>query len=185
MDNTFHTFTRDIHTISTNSGWRSTPRSYEHYALLVISEMCEAVNADRKDKHANLKQFEDSNMYNLIDRHLGGDAYIEEYKKLFETYMKDTYEDEFADICIRLLDMSDIFSMNLSFKENVELTGETLTEKMFHIVKDFASEKSEESLVRCFNQVIALFGDIHTLITHIKYKIEYNRYNEATHHKKY
>lgn len=178
-------FKNEIHIISTESGWRKIKRSYEHYALLVISEICEAVNADRKNKHANIKLFEDSIIYNMNELHLNSNEYIEEYKKLFNTYMKDTYEDEFADICIRILDMCDIFSFDLNFIENIKVDGNSLTEKMFNIVKEFSSDKSEKSLNKCFNQIVYIFNDLPNLMYHIKYKIEYNKYNAKTHNKKY
>ncbi|MCX6222458.1 MAG: hypothetical protein NTZ69_15915 [Bacteroidia bacterium] len=60
--------------------------------MLVVSELSEALEADRKGKHA------DKNAYNNdIEHHPN---------KAFEIFIKDTVEDEIADAIIRLLDLS-------------------------------------------------------------------------------
>lgn len=55
--------------------------------LLIITEISEAVNADRRDRRANL------------------DAPMKtDFKDWFEAYVKDTVEDELADVVIRCCD---------------------------------------------------------------------------------
>lgn len=61
---------------------------------LVMSEMGEAINADRKGLHANVVRF-------VEDMELGNP-----FKDSFERHIKDSLEDELADIVIRLLDFS-------------------------------------------------------------------------------
>lgn len=63
------------------------------YLGLVMSEAGEAINADRKGKHADIKSFEEN--------HDGWPFDVN-----FEMYIKDSVEDEIADIVIRLLDFA-------------------------------------------------------------------------------
>lgn len=174
-----------IHDISVKSGWRNQQKSYEHYAALVLTEIAEAINADRNLKYAHIKEFEWILTYNIIELHLQGEDYIKEYMHNFKTYMKDTYEDELGDICIRLLDMADYFSLNVYYDDSVELKGNTLTEKMFYIIKDFIKVNSENSVNICLNKIFKLFNDYETLYKIISYKIEYNNYNAKLNNKKY
>lgn len=65
--------------------------------LLVVSEISEAIEADRKDRYAS--RIEPFN----------GDDYPndEDFIKAFEALKKDTHEDEIADVAIRLLDYAE------------------------------------------------------------------------------
>ena len=65
-----------------------------YYLGLVMSEAGEAINADRKGLHA------DTSLFTLnIENGLS-------FKDNFEQYIKDSVEDEIADIVIRLLDFA-------------------------------------------------------------------------------
>ena len=63
------------------------------YLGLVMSEAGEAINADRKGKHADTKRFEENPGKWAFDLN-------------FRIYIKDSVEDEIADIVIRLLDFA-------------------------------------------------------------------------------
>lgn len=78
--------------------------------MLLVSEAGEALEADRKGKQAKLTMFED-----ILDR---GIVSQEAYQKYFEEYIKDSVEDEIADIAIRLFDMCGYLGINL--EEHVE-----------------------------------------------------------------
>ena len=80
----------------------------EHYLMLIISEVGEMVNADRKNRYADkatychrmearkdLKYPPDTDIYR---------SYLPE--RLFKDYIKNSVEDEMADIAIRLLDLA-------------------------------------------------------------------------------
>lgn len=64
------------------------------YLGLVMSEAGEAINADRKGLHADTKAFEEDEANGL--------PFAENFKK----HVKDSVEDEIADIVIRLLDFA-------------------------------------------------------------------------------
>ena len=65
------------------------------YLGLVMSEAGEAINADRKGKHADTKRFEEVMAMRSISPRVA-----------FESNIKDSVEDEIADIVIRLLDFA-------------------------------------------------------------------------------
>ena len=70
--------------------------------MLVITEVAEAVEADRKNLHADREAFEKrSNVH-------------PDFRERFKAYVKNTVEDEFSDIAIRLLDMMGIFKVEIT-----------------------------------------------------------------------
>lgn len=58
--------------------------------MLIVSEISEAFEAYRKDKYADMDAFKN----HLI---------VDQFKTSFENWIKDTFEDELADIGIRFL----------------------------------------------------------------------------------
>ena len=65
------------------------------YLGLVMSEAGEAINADRKGMHADTNWFEEGMANGYLTPRV-----------LFESYIKNSVEDEIADIVIRLLDFA-------------------------------------------------------------------------------
>lgn len=82
-------------------GFHEDVRPDAYYLGLVMSEMGEAINADRKGLHA------DTYLFTLnIENGLS-------FEDNFEQYIKDTVEDEIADVVIRLLDFAGMKDYNL------------------------------------------------------------------------
>ena len=80
------------------------------YLGLVMSEAGEAINADRKGKHADTKRFEENPGKWAFDLN-------------FMIYIKDSVEDEIADIVIRLLDFAGHKWYGLRYERDYELTN--------------------------------------------------------------
>ena len=91
-----------------------------YYMGLVLSEVGEIINADRKGKHADLEAYETAIKT------------TEFHRQAFETYIKDTVEDEFADVVIRLLDFASASLVSL------EYIGEEERDKEFRKAYDYA-----------------------------------------------
>ena len=83
------------------------------YLGLVMSEAGEAINADRKGMHADTKGFEE------IEAAEKDFPFAENFK----AHIKDTVEDEIADIVIRLLDFAGHKWYGLRFEVDYELTN--------------------------------------------------------------
>ncbi len=91
--------------------------------MLIVSEVSEALEADRIDHYANLEGYFES-----INSDHGYDE-LYAFKKYFNHFIKDTFEDELADIVIRVMDLSAFRGVDLqehitlkmkfnSFREN-------------------------------------------------------------------
>ena len=68
---------------------------------LVMSEMGEAINADQKGRHADTKRFEEN-----LGKWL--------FEVSFKVYIKDSLEDELADVVIRLFDFAGLKGYKLN-----------------------------------------------------------------------
>jgi len=74
-------------------GFHDEELSIEHCLMLVITEVSEMVEADRKDRErASVEIFVDA-LRNV------------KFTQAFEDYIKDRVPDEMADVCIRLFDL--------------------------------------------------------------------------------
>lgn len=88
--------------IACKHGWYEQKRSNIHELMLVVSELGEAVNADRNGKYANRERFENV----LKEFHVP-------FSYAFNQCIKDTVEDELADAAIRILSLAGLNSADL------------------------------------------------------------------------
>ena len=79
--------------------------------MLIVSELSEALEADRRGKDAN-KLPEDTAKALLLRI---GDSYIdnEKWKSVFEGYLKDTIQDEIADALLRIMDLCGRYNIDI------------------------------------------------------------------------
>ena len=89
--------------IACEHGWHEQELSDEHCLMLVITELSEAVNADRKGKHADISKFKEWQGNSLP---LSEETRARRFKEDFEQYIKDSVEDELSDVIIRCLDFA-------------------------------------------------------------------------------
>lgn len=89
---------KEAYQCAVEHGWHDTDLSDEHCLCLVISELMEALEADRTRRHADQAQFK---FY--MDQK---ERSVDEFIYAFEHGIKDSVEDELADVCIRLFDFS-------------------------------------------------------------------------------
>lgn len=87
-------------------GFHDTQHFDSHWLALIMSEVGEALNADRKNLHANIEGFTRwrSTLHNpILHNQIDNDS---SYIADFEYFIKDSVEDELADIAIRILDFA-------------------------------------------------------------------------------
>lgn len=166
-------------------GFHDKELSNEHFLCLVISELMEAVEADRKGKRVNRRNFD----FAIEDI---GDS----FKSAFEIQIKDTVEDELADACIRLLDLAGLrnidiedFSDDSLYESSESCYGETFPESIYAISTIPARFHYESFDALLNNMLIAIFGLARhlgiDLMWHIEHKMTYNELRENMHGKKY
>lgn len=89
--------------------------------MLIVSELGEACEADRKNNHANMDRYEYALQW--ARENLTSPAAIEECKKkAFAENIKGSFEDEIADTILRLMDLCG--SMNIDIEKHIRLKAE-------------------------------------------------------------
>jgi len=86
---------KNIHSMNVEKGFWENPRNKGELLMLVVSELAEALEADRKNRYS---------LNNPKD--LAALANEKDFNDAFSKHVKDTFEDEIADAVIRLFDMS-------------------------------------------------------------------------------
>ena len=187
---TLNRYAKDCHQRSVAKGFWNEPRSVGHYLMLVASELCEAVEADRLGKWIKLTP---EQIYEL--RELEGAAYAQAFLRL----VKDAVEDELADAVIRLADLYGRLLEEKPRLQNKRLEDEyvprsedlaewPLTKAVYRakcILFDTAW--ADNSIIRRAVLLIETYASSLgiDLMTHIELKLKYNATRPALHGKKY
>ena len=161
-----------------------------YYLGLVMSEMGEAINADRKGLHANTKKFEDVVKNGQI------------YRLSFDVYIKDSVEDEIADVVIRLLDFAGLKGYILSIIQEESddanhflscIEKYTLPGFFFALIGVISDASSEHVLGNYICSVIGVLSDCFETMTgsdrdlwwFVEKKMAYNELRPMLNGKKY
>lgn len=161
--------------------------SNEHLLCLVISELMEAVEADRKGRLGKKCKSRFEMEYNRYP------ALVEEEKRFkcsFEKNVKDSLPDELSDAVIRLLDLAGLRNFNLNRFSPVDVVSreKTFTENIYAIVKEIIDRKYslEEQVNYVITQVFALADILGVdLLWHINQKMRYNELRPMLNGKRY
>ena len=171
-----------IHANSVEKGFWNTELSNEHCLCLVVSELMEAVEADRKQKYADVEKFKERTI-NFDEKKYA--VYSENYFKLF---IKDTTADELADAYIRLLDLVSARNIEIDFKYKYPKFKGLFTENIFRIVTSLTNYKWNVSdrvnYALMSIESLAKSMDI-DLIYHVELKMKYNALRPYMHGKQY
>lgn len=160
-------------------GWHEENLSDEHFLCLVISELMEAVEADRKGMHANRANFE----YYMKQRKRDD----EEFMYAFKQDIKDSVEDELADACIRMLDLAglrgyDLDSFEYEGSDTEDYSDMTFTESMFRICVYVTDNFYRDEPFILLNEIFAFCRDRNIdIFWHIKQKMKYNELRPYKH----
>lgn len=87
---------KEIHAINVKNGFYEGEKNIGEMLALIHSEVSEALEADRKS--AEYPVFDACHILETGDN--------DEFKYFFESYIKDSFEDELADIMIRVMDLA-------------------------------------------------------------------------------
>ena len=178
-------------------GFHDVERSDAHWMMLVVSEIGEMVEADRKSRHAVYDAMD------YCDKH-SDEIDLESWCRYFERDVKDTIEDELADVCIRLFDfcgtrdvvpmMADdgLIDMRDAFKES--FGAMTVCEQCYSFAVLVTDVTCRNSIFTSIGSTIGsllsfavAFADYHhiDLVWHIEHKMRYNESRAKLHGKGY
>jgi len=183
---------KQVHAAAKANGFWEGERNVGEIFMLIISEAAEALEAHRKGKFADLQGYEGErkSVADSLLFHIRG----------FEKYIKDSFEDELADVVIRVLDYAGSRDLDVSIIEgNIEdLSLETnigamLCDTCEYIIQARLSveykatdKKVSANLRQVLRQVFAIakFSNI-DLERHIELKLKYNKTRPYKHGKNY
>ena len=183
----------EVWKIATSHGWHEQPHSTEHYLGLIMTEMAEAIEADRNGKRANTDA-----MAELLDAQakskegLSAHWYDMWYSEYYNFYVKGSIEEEFADVVIRVLDMA--YGRHCSPHDSDYL----LWHGYDNYGDNFSKEKSFVESAWTFIKEVLNFGTMNIsdsvsymyawaehlgidLDTHIRWKMKYNELRPYKH----
>nr|DAV84717.1 MAG TPA: NTP-PPase-like protein [Caudoviricetes sp.] len=189
---TLNRYAKDCHQRAVAKGFWNEPHSVGHYLMLVVSELSEAVEADRLGKWAKL----DPDTIDTLQR-IAGAPYNQEFLR----EVKDRVEDEIADAVIRMLDLLGWMTKDRALSEKeVEtdlgvsafyIDGEmTLADALWPILQEVCCHCNmyahRTAILYAIKSLELLCDHLGIdLMAHIDLKLKYNETRPAKHGKKY
>jgi len=156
--------------------------------MLIVTELSEAVEAHRKNDFLN-RYFIDN-----------GNEYLKKYilnpipnKKGFENTIKDTFEDEIADVFIRLFDLCGYIGIKelLYNSDHGIIFYKTIAGTLYNISCTLPNPEANSGIAKnCFNTFYSCMIDFSVFYkidieNHIAAKMAYNKTREHKHGKRY
>lgn len=120
QNKTINTLIKLAHEKAKNGGWWDAERNIGELLMLTVSELSEALEALRKDHYAFKPITID--LYNDLIVNSHDEEFIlneEQWKNSFENNVKNTFEDELADVAIRLFDLCG--GLNVDLEKHIDL----------------------------------------------------------------
>ena len=189
---TLNRYAKDCHQRAVAKGFWDEFHSVGHYLMLVVSELSEAVEADRIGKWAKL----DPDTIDTLQR-IAGAPYTQEFLR----EVKDRVEDEIADAVIRMLDLLGWMTKDRALSEKeVEtdlgvsafyIAGEmTLADALWPILQEVCCHcdmyAHRTAILYAIKSLELLCDHLGIdLMAHIDLKLKYNATRPALHGKKY
>ena len=167
---------RRIHQNACEHGWHDEKKSHAHWLCMVITEIAEAVEADRKNRRFTEESKSEYELrLDACDRN--NQAQVTAY----ELCVKGTLEEEFADIVIRILDYAyEVYgdSMVWASMPTNKIKSLTFTESAFSLIR-FVTDK-DYSVVGISLLVIFMYDWAEAMGIDLDYHIEAKmKYNEC------
>lgn len=96
---------KKVFEINKANGWHEEKHETPTYLMLIVSELAEAMEADRENRHSCLNLCRKKEMLEDKDG--------ENFKIDFRLTIKDSFEDEIADVIIRCLDLCAMMDIDI------------------------------------------------------------------------
>jgi NTP pyrophosphatase (non-canonical NTP hydrolase) len=118
---------KEVHQNAKNKGFFDAEKNIGEMLALIHSEVSEALEADRKDKYCDL----DNENWIIDGKTLRSDLLVEDdlnFSTVFEMSTKDTFEDELADVIIRVMDLAAFKEIDLEAHIKAKMRYNSLRE---------------------------------------------------------
>lgn len=169
-------YVKKAHSIATAHGFHDEKKSDAHFLCLVISELMEAVEADRKDYRADMIGF-------IQNAWLHPD-----FTERYEAYIKGSIEEELTDAAIRIFDLIGEKFPDMRLGEGFFPSpepGKSFTEIAYDLIYGILGPDRIQ-LVDSISYIEAWAKQIgFDLDWHIRQKMDYNAQRQRLHGKKY
>jgi hypothetical protein len=171
------------HKNAVEKGFWDEPRSTEHYLMMIVVEISEAVEADRKNYYFVKAVFEDVFKANYKEK----DA----FEHCYAMYINPTVESELADAYIMLLSLAEREKMDINdlprlCEEFTIVPSKDFTKSAFDLTKQLCGNDTEYKILYSlsFLESWAKLLKI-DLKWHVEMKMKYNETRPRMHGKKY
>lgn len=185
----YSSFIKEAFDIAKDHGFHDVELPVNHFIMLIITEISEMVEADRKNKRCQLDNFGKAGIVMNLDSG---------FVTKFENQVKDTLEDEMADACIRIFDLAGTFGWKLSDAKSEEVgyraycyvSQRKFTEIAYTLCNILTSNgpdrHNEQKCVSALSFMESWAKDLHIdLAWHIEQKMAYNKSRVRLHGKQY
>lgn len=178
----------EAYRIACEHGFHEEEHSDGHFIMLVITEISEAVEADRKGLRANHKDFAKS----MVDEAcFSPEAKKTLFQMNFAKYIKGSLEEELADVAIRLLDFAGLRDIDMSAVHEAPIREKEFIEQAFWICEMIclwraSFLKQAQVIPACFGVLLYIASRANIdLMEYVRIKMRYNSMREYKHGKKY
>lgn len=169
----FNKLSKEAHENAVKHGFWEMPVSKMHCLMLIITEISEMVEAHRRGRYANYA------------------GYNGQCGRSFDAFIKDTVEDEIADVVIRLCDLAG--ALNMHFEENEVCIEDypfqkfTFVESAYALTKGMCSNLEIEDRIRLGVEFVTEWAKYMgvDLDWHVEEKMKYNAARPPKHGKAY
>ena len=118
-----NSFAKEIHKNNCEKGFYEDKKEIGTMLMLCVSEMAEALEADRKKRYCDLS---DKEIKGFLDTEYTSKSF---FQSVFQKHVKDTFEDEIADTFIRLFDLAGYLNINIEWHIEQKLKYNKTREK--------------------------------------------------------
>lgn len=197
-----------ISNIAAAHGWYDKKLSDNHYFMMMITEIAEAIQADRRNNKAQMKSFaafykqkDEGEFIFPDDCYNDNERFMEGYK----LYIEDTVDGEIADIVIRVLSFLGMHGQKIKKLPRLKHTEEKVDSKEYFqectftevgldltsfISRNFTGHYDSDDILKDMCRVISFIYEWCNhlgvdLDEQIKLKVRFNSLREYKHGKKY
>jgi NTP pyrophosphatase (non-canonical NTP hydrolase) len=186
---------KEAHRNAVERGFYENPGTIDDKIMLIVSELGEALEADRKNKHADWKNYD--RYLKSKEKKQGENIHHTSYSVAFNNNIKDTFEDEIADTFIRLFDFCGWQGIEIKPQDFSTMNSRCMFRFMdissllllcTRVVADMQDEEKDK-----YNAICCAFGYLFEICAKLKIDIEkhviakmaYNRTRPYKHGKAY